>query len=265
MKIFEWLAELRYRNPLLYRVGLIHFVLGFLLFVPLMVDSREVMGINTWIKPIKFSFSIAIYAWTFAWILFDLPDSKKWITRLSWTIAISMLIEISILLYQASRAVQSHFNMETDLDALLFAGMGILIGINTIAIIITFILYLFKKPNLDKTYLLAIRLAFVVFLIGNWVGGVMISNEAHSVGVADGGDGLPFVNWSTLGGDLRIAHFLGLHAIQLIPLFSFFLYKKTRLSPNVRYILTALFAVAYGGVVSYLYMQASDGVPLFAS
>ncbi len=265
MKIFEWLADLRYRNPLLYRVGMVHLILGFLLFVPLMVDSREVMGINTWVKPIKFSFSIAIYAWTFGWILFDLPNSKKWIKGISWTVAVSMVIEIAVILFQAARATQSHFNEGALLDGILFGIMGLFIAVNTITIFITFILFVVKKPNLDKTYVLALRLAFVVFIIGNWVGGQMIKNKAHSVGVADGGEGLPFVNWSTLGGDLRVAHFLGLHAIQLIPLFAFFLYKKTGLSPNVRYVLSALFAVAYGGLVSYLYMQAADGVPLIAS
>lgn len=265
MKIFEWLADLRYRSPLLYRVGMVHLILGFLLFVPLMVDGREVMGVNTWIKPIKFSFSITIYVWTFGWILFDLPNSKKWIKGITITVAASMILEIMILLFQASRATQSHFNKTTVMDEALFGIMGLLIAINTIAIIITFILFVVRKPNLDKTYLLALRLAFVVFLIGNWVGGVMIKNNAHSIGVEDGGEGLPFVNWSTLGGDLRVAHFLGLHAIQLIPLFAFFLYKKTGLSPNVRYVLSALFAVAYGGLVSYLYVQAADGVPLFAS
>ena len=265
MKIFEWLAELRYRNPLLYRVGMIHFILGTILIVPLMVDSREVLGINTWIKPIKFSFSIAIYAWTFGWILFDLPNCKKWIKWLSWTIAISMVIEIVVILFQASRATQSHFNEASLLDGVLFGVMGLFIATNTIAVIITFGLYLFKKPKLDKTYLLALRLSFVVFIIGNWVGGVMIQNKAHSVGVTDGEAGLPFVNWSTLGGDLRVAHFLGLHAIQLIPLFAFFLYKKTGLSPNVRYVLSSFFAVAYGGLVSYLYIQAANGIPLFSS
>ena len=32
-------------------------------------DSRLVMGINVWIKPIKFAASITIYVWTIAWLL----------------------------------------------------------------------------------------------------------------------------------------------------------------------------------------------------
>ena len=261
MRIFEWMAELRYRNPVLYRVGLIHLILALLLIIPLLVDSRQVMGINTWIKPLKFCISIGIYTWTFGWILFDLPNSKRFIKIVSWTIALTMLIEIVIVIYQASRATQSHFNFSTDFDSLLFAAMGILIGINTIAVVLTFVWFLIKKPSLDGAYLLALRLALFVFLIGNWVGGVMIQNSAHAVGVPDGGPGLPFTNWSTEGGDLRIAHFMGLHAIQFIPLFSYFLIKKTGYSLQMRRILTIAFTIIYAGFVSFLYFQAQRGEP----
>ena len=262
MRIFEWMAELRYRNPVLYRVGLIHFVLALLIIAPLLIDSRQVMGINTWIKPLKFCISIWIYTWTFGWILFDLPNSKRFINIISWTIASTMLLEIAIVIYQASRATQSHFNFSTGFDSLLFAAMGILIGVNTIAVVLTLIWYLIKKPNLDGAYLLSIRLAMIVFLIGNWVGGVMIQNAAHAVGVPDGGPGLPFTNWSTEGGDLRIAHFMGLHAIQLIPLFSIGLIKKTNYTLPQRRILTIAFTIIYAGLVSFLYFQAQKGIPL---
>lgn len=262
MKIFEWMAELRYRNKILYQVGLINLILGCLLLVPLFLDARQVMGINTWIKPLKFCISLWIYCWTMGWILFDLPNSVKWIKPMSWAVGVSMLTEIGIVIYQASRATRSHFNFETDFDSLLFGMMGLLIGINTIVVILAFILYLFKKPNLDKGYLIAVKLGLAIFLLASWIGGQMISNEAHAVGVPDGGEGLPFVNWSTLGGDLRVGHFLGLHALQLIPLFAFVLYKKTSLSANVRMGLTVLFGLAYASLVSYLYVQASNGIPL---
>ena len=262
MKIFEWMAELRYRNNILYRVGMIHFIIGILLIIPIMSDQRQVQGINAWIKPLKFCISVGIYSWTFAWILFDLPNSRKWIKGITWTIAITMIVDTSIILYQAGRGTQSHFNMESPLDGILFGMMGIMVTLNTLAIIVTFILLLWKKPNLDRAYLLGLRLAFVVFIIGNWIGGLMIKNMSHSVGVEDGGPGLPIVNWSTLGGDLRIAHFIGLHAIQIIPLFSFFLLRKTSLSLNHRTLLTILFTIIYGGLVSLLYYQAIQGRPL---
>ena len=263
MKIFEWLAELRYRNSLLYRVGMMHFVLFFLLLVAFFVDSRQVLGINTWIKPMKFCLSIGIYVWTFGWILFDIPGSKTIKKVITWAIAGSMMGEIAIIVYQGARATPSHFNTMTNYDANLFIFMGVFIGINTLAIIGTFILYLIRKVNLDNAYLWALKLAFVIFIVGNWVGGVMIGQMSHSVGVADGGPGVPFANWSMEGGDLRIAHFLGLHSIQIIPFVAYLLLKKTSLPMGTRRMISIALSGVYAALVAYLYLQAMNGIPLF--
>ena len=152
MRIFDWLAELRYRDSLLYRIGLVHFILGVLLLGPLMIDDRLVLGINPWIKPIKFCISIGVYAWTFGWILFDIPGSPRLKKVISWTIGISMLVEMIVIAYQAGRGTMSHFNFETPFDGISFAVMGIMILINTAAIVVTFILYLVKKMQQDPKY-----------------------------------------------------------------------------------------------------------------
>ena len=92
----------------------------------------------------------------------------------------------------------------------------------------------------------------------------MIQHRGHAVGIEDGGEGLPIVNWSTLGGDLRIAHFLGLHALQLIPLFSYLMMKKTSLSIRMRTILTTVFTIIYVALIFFLYQQAMAGQPLIS-
>jgi len=266
MKILERLAELRFRNNILYRVGLINFILALLLVVPLLVDDRLVLGINPWIKPIKFCISLWIYLWTFGWIMWDLQKGKKWIKKISFIIAVSMMLEICIIVYQAARATQSHFNMSSLFDGVLFGAMGVLVGINTVCVIVVAIMFLFQKSKLDGAYLLALRLALIIFILGNWVGGVMISNGAHAVGVQDGGLGLAFVNWSTEGGDLRVAHFLGLHALQLIPLPAHFLKNNTPFDLRVRSFIAAAWAIIFAGFVAYLYQQAMDGIPfIFAN
>jgi hypothetical protein len=79
---------------------------------------------------------------------------------------------------------------------------------------------------------------------------------AHTVGASDGGQGLPFFNWSRIAGDLRIAHFMGIHALQIVPLFAFFTGFK-----NARTVI--IFAAVYFVLVSLLLYNAMQGRPLF--
>ncbi len=79
----------------------------------------------------------------------------------------------------------------------------------------------------------------------------MASRLAHTVGSTDGGEGLPFVNWSRNNGDLRVAHFMGMHALQAFPLFAFY-FAKTRRA-------VALFAAFYLLFVMSLFILALKG------
>jgi hypothetical protein len=88
---------------------------------------------------------------------------------------------------------------------------------------------------------------------------------AHSVGVADGGPGLPILGWSTVGGDYRVAHFLGLHAMQVLPLLAFVLMRFGRgLSKIVRSRLLWIASLFYGGVVFITFWQAGRGQSVIA-
>jgi hypothetical protein len=85
---------------------------------------------------------------------------------------------------------------------------------------------LFQK-NEDGNLRLALGLGSINTSIGMALAYLMTSPTAnqlanfqgiagsHSVGVSDGGPGLPFLGWSTVAGDLRVGHFFGLHSIQV--------------------------------------------------
>ena len=90
----------------------------------------------------------------------------------------------------------------------------------------------------------------------------MISQMGHNVGVADGGAGLPLVNWSTIAGDLRIAHFFGLHAIQVIPLFALWVSKKWNASTRNQLLIVTIFGLLYAGWIGYTFYQAKQGIAL---
>ena len=94
----------------------------------------------------------------------------------------------------------------------------------------------------------------------------MIFNHGHTVGLPDGGAGLPFLNWSIEGGDLRVAHFLGLHALQALPLFGLALDRwYSRWSSRRRALAAVAFAVAYLGLVVAAFQQATAGHPLLGA
>ncbi|MEL6389197.1 MAG: hypothetical protein AAFQ02_03490 [Bacteroidota bacterium] len=265
MKIFEWLAEMRYRNALLYQIGMIHAIVAVILLIGIIVDPREVMGINPWIKPTKFFLSTTALVFTMGWFMFDLRLTRpRWIKVISWTYVIGLLIENIIITLQASRGVRSHFNYSTAMDGALFGAMGLFIGIITLATTVLFVLFLIHRGG-NPIHNFAVRISLLLHLVGSWIGGVMISRGGHAVGIVDGGEGIPFLNWSTLGGDLRIGHFLGLHAIQAIPLFSYWIRTKFSFAPTTQFILTALFSAIYAGLISWCYMNAMNGVPLLAS
>ncbi len=261
MKISSFYLELVSRNKLLAYVGLAHLLLFIIFLLLSFVDTRTVLGINTWIKPMKFALSIWIYLWTLGWYLYYLPNSRRPVKVVSWGVAVSMIVEMLCIGLQAGRGIRSHFNVSTAFDGIVFGMMGNFIMLNTLLLIYITILFFIKKPAISPTYLRAIRTGLMLLLFSSAVGGMMISNLGHSVGVADGGSGLPFVNWSTEGGDLRIAHFIGIHGLQAIPLFAFLL---ERYGINRQKIWTGMFVLLYVGVTGFLFWQAMEGRPLVA-
>jgi hypothetical protein len=88
----------------------------------------------------------------------------------------------------------------------------------------------------------------------------------HGVGDPDGG-GMPLTNWSTTGGDLRVPHFAGLHAIQVLLLVTAVLgasatrYRRLR-DERIRARLVGVAALGYAGVFAVLSWQAKRGQSL---
>jgi len=263
----KFLRELYRRNPPLVALGWLLVAAFLFAFVASFFDSRTVTGVNAWIKPMKFCLSVTAYLWTLAWFLHDVRDSRRSFKIISLGVTILMFIEMVCLYSQAARGVQSHFNVLRPYDAIVFSMMGLMIYLNLLFDVWAFGLFVFKKPEIPSSYLWGIRLGFLLFLIFASQGQLMISRMAHSVGVPDGGPGLPMVNWSATGGDLRIAHALGLHAFQIIPLVGWLLFKyRARLNfiGSHATAFTVVFAVIYAAVCFGLLAQALAGRPLLS-
>jgi hypothetical protein len=254
------LRELYRRNPILAITGWINCALAAVLIVAALFDSRTILGINPWIKPMKFSISIAIYVWTLAWYLHYVARRRRAVAIVSWGVAICMLAEIAGITLQSARGVPSHFNVATPADAAIFTGMGIVIGINTVLVFRVLLLFL-SNLELPSAYLWGIRFGLLIFLLASAEGVFMVIHGSHTVGAPDGGPGLPFVNWSTQHGDLRAVHFAGMHALQLLPLAGYWL-GRTQLSQRAQTSWVAAFLFLYLGVMAWLFGMAWQGRPL---
>ncbi|HWS85832.1 MAG TPA: hypothetical protein VN282_02485 [Pyrinomonadaceae bacterium] len=264
-RLYALVNEFRRRDPLLFWTGAAP-----LLLVPLMAaiapfDERLVTGINPWIKPIKFTVAGAVYLLTLAWFMPDVPASERARRRVSKVAAYSMLAELALVTTQAARGAASHFNDRAPFDAAVFGLMGLLIMANTVAV--GYVTWRFWRADagLPSPYLWGLRLGLLFFILAGLEGFAMVRLMSHSVGVAEGGPGLPFLNWSTRGGDLRVAHFVGMHALQVLPLVGH-LFSSPRVARRIKNPVGWVWAVGtlYAGLSLLLFLQALSGSPLLS-
>ena len=256
--------ELFARSPVLAGTAAFHLVMLLIAAGLCAFDSREVMGINVWIKPMKFMASFIIYLLTVAWLIAYLERPARLTRTIAWGVSICMAVGTILIFIQAGRGVRSHFNDASVLDLTIFSIMGVGAIIDALLMLIMLILFFYRQKKLPSPYLWGIRLGIILFLAGAVVGGLISSHGGHTVGAADGGPGLPFVNWSVNAGDLRIAHALGLHGLQVMPILGYLLSRrwnsKTRSAAPVR--ILATFGFLYGTVMIGLFLQAMAGVPI---
>lgn len=184
-------------------------------------------GVNAWYKPLKFCLSTVLFSWAMAWYIGYLkPGGMAWF---HWLVIIGLGFEIVYIALQASRGQLSHFNQSTPFYALMFSLMALAATLVTLGTAyIGWLFYTQSFPQLPDHYVWGIRFGITVFVIFSFQGFAMGGNMGHTVGAADGGKGLPFLNWSMTHGDLRIAHFIGMHALQVLPVLAYYFLRNTR-------------------------------------
>ena len=228
------------------------------------LDNRQVMGINPWIKPLKFALSGAIYWWSLAWVLTTLPVSAAPAVRwIGLGAAITIWVEIVLIWMQAARGTTSHFNVSSAFDGMVFSVMGIFILINTLLNVWALALLWRTDLTVAPAVAWGIRLGLLLFILGAAEGGLMAGRLAHTVGGPDGGPGLPGLNWSTRHGDLRIAHFVGMHALQGLPLVGW-LVTRLGLASVVGIGTVAALAIGWAVLTTFVLLRALNGVPMIA-
>ncbi|MEU7481278.1 hypothetical protein AB0A63_35250 [Lentzea sp. NPDC042327] len=193
----------------------------------LLLDDRTVVNSPIWLKPLKFAVSLSVYAFTLAWLLTYL----KRFQRVGWwagtVLAVAGAAEMVVIVGQVVRGKRSHFNFETPLDAALFSIMGSTIVVLWVTHAIVAVL-LWRTEIENRALAWSIRLGLVISFLGLGVGFLMTQPKpgqaldgdtlgAHTVGAPDGGAYMALTGWSTEHGDLRVGHFVGMHALQVLP------------------------------------------------
>jgi hypothetical protein len=236
--------------------------------IGVVVDGRVLLGAAIWLKPLKFALSFGLYALALAWILSLVERGRRTGRVVGWVIVIGSAIEVAIVVVQVVRGTRSHFNDDTPFDTMLFSIMGATVALIWLATLALAVVVLSQRPA-DRAAAWSVRLGLLVALAGMAIGMIMSMQPgigAHSVGVRDGGPGLPLFGWSTTGGDLRVGHFIGMHALQLLPLLAAALTAVPGLRNDgaVRLRLVVVSAGAYLGLLVLLTWQALRGQPLLS-
>ncbi|MGH1338065.1 MAG: hypothetical protein ACRBFS_18230 [Aureispira sp.] len=248
----------RRNKPLAY-TGVLFLLHSILFALALPFHEVEILGINALIKPLKFSFSIWIFCWTMAYFVHYFED-KVLVKRLVVLIIITMFYEQTVISIQALRGTLSHFNEKTLLEMGLFAMMGIMITAMTLYLAFANIKFWKQDDGLPKIIKVSIFWGINIFVVSGLMGGVMGYLLSHNIGGAMGGNSLPVTNWSVQYGDLRVGHFIGLHALQVLPLVGFGLHQ--RLSSTSRAILLIkMVCLFYAIFVIFTFGQAFLGLP----
>lgn len=252
----ELAQRIRGASPLIWWTVIAMLALSVICVVLQSVDTRLINGANVWHKPAKFFFSIAVQFATVGWGASLLPVAEQARRGMRRTIAIMVAagwLEMAYIVFRASRAEASHFNRSSATAEVLYSLMGLgAVAMMLAAGYVGLRLWRNRDGNLLKeSVALGLMLGAV---LGGVAGAYMSSQYGHGVG-GDPTDatGTGFFGWSTTGGDLRIAHFAGIHAAQIVPLAAF--------SGSRRFMwLAALF---YTALTVGALAQAVMGFPLF--
>lgn len=275
----------RLHRPLLWMVA----AMGALAMVSvggMVVDDRMLLGESVWLKPFKFGFAFVLYGFTLAWLL-SLPHKGSRVTWWLGTVfAITGFLDVGFIAVQAARGTYSHFNTGADTvnsigQQVFMSGVPGLFLANLIIAVILSWQRIVDRPTARAIHgglALAIAGMMIAYQMGYtgkqrvrdangnivelMAGHTVVDDAARSTNVArDGAGGMPITHWSTVGGDLRVPHFVGLHGIQVLLLAAFALAWLAPRHPwlraeRTRAMLMGVLALGYAGMLTIVTWQA---------
>lgn len=229
-------------------------------------DARTVDGAAVWMKPLKFALSFVLLFGTIALVerrLSEILRGGRALRVIGWIMAAAFLSEMAYMMYQGARAEPAHFNVSTPFHRIMYEGV-MASGAVALVASVGAIGWLVRRDRaarlgdgLREGIWLGFGLAFMLTLV---TAGYMSASGGHHVGLhPEGAATLPLFGWSGVTGDLRPAHFLALHSMQVLPLAGLWLDRRGR-PDAVRGVRLA--AGAYAALTLVVFGQAVAGLPL---
>jgi hypothetical protein len=269
-------ARIQKTTAPLYWVGLALLLVSLPTLALTLLDSRQLQGVSVWLKPFKFQLSTGVYLLTLALFMVWLPASAlrtKTARFVVWAAVLAGLFEVGYITWQGSQGAASHFNTQTPFLATMYTLMGVgAVILASASLALGILIARNRAYSLPPAMTLAIVLGLVLtFVMGTGFGGYLSAQRAgHWVGgvLSDSG-GLPLVKWSRSGGDLRVAHFFGIHAMHFIPAFAFALQfaglkQMTQVTQKSAVRAVWIFAITFTAFCTWTFIQARQGLPFFA-
>jgi hypothetical protein len=263
-------AHVQKTSAPLYWVGLALLLIALATLALTVIDARQLQGVSVWLKPFKFLLSTGVYLLTLALFMSWLPaqaQQSRTARYVVWAAVIAGLFEVTYITWQGSQGIASHFNTKTPFLATMYTLMGVgAVALASASLVLGVLIARTGTYSLPPYLKLAMVLGLVLtFVIGTGFGGYLSAQRTgHWVGgvLSDSG-GLPIVKWSRSGGDLRVAHFFGIHAMHFIPAFALALgMARVPQTHSVRAVW--IFAFSYSAFCVWTFVQARSGVPFLA-
>lgn len=264
------------RQPLFWN-GIVMIVLTISMIPLLFLDTRTLLGVNLWIKPIKFTLSLGVYSLSTVWILERFLSDWKYNQKTQIVLTITSLIEILLITFQAARGEASHFNVSNTWNQMVFSIMGASISIFWL-FHLGMILPILKQKQIAKSVRESLLWGLVIAGFGMIIGffmttprpeqlelmqqGIFQTSGSHSFGKGDPGHGLYFLGWSTVLGDMRVPHFFGMHVMQVFLVLAAILFPKKETKEQI--LMVRLIGVFLLSITILMVVQTLLGHSIFA-
>ncbi len=255
----------RHRLPLLWWCGWAAVALSLPLLLLALSTESQLHGVSVWSKPWKFHVSVGLPLLTLAWFAALLPQQparERALARMSTVAVVCAVLELAYITWRAARGEASHFNVGTPSAAVLYGFMGV--GAVLLTACAGWLGWHIARsrdfphgPVLQRGVALGLLLGCV---LGTLTGAYLSAQSGHWVGGSlSDAQGLPVVGWSRDGGDLRVAHFFGLHAMHVLPALAWLAARRLAPGPARRTVDGC--AAAWVLLTAFAFTQALRGQP----